>query len=73
MSTLAAIEAAADALPPEQKQEHILVLATRLRGSGGKLPPPRKSSEEQVAAWMADDEADNLRNQSGRQADWRDA
>ena len=34
MSTLAEIEAAADSLPPEQKQELCLFLAARLRGAG---------------------------------------
>ena len=61
MSTLAEIEAAADALPPEEKQELILFLATRLRGSGAKLPPPRKFSKEQIATWIAEDEAEMLR------------
>jgi len=42
MSKLVEIEAAADALTPEQKQELILFLATRLRRSGVKLPTPRK-------------------------------
>jgi hypothetical protein len=37
MSTLKEIEAAADALPTEQKQELFLFLAARLRGSG-QLP-----------------------------------
>lgn len=61
MSSLAEIESAADALPQEQKQELILFLATRLRMSGGKLPPPRKFSKEQVAGWIADDEAEMRR------------
>ena len=61
MSTLAEIETAADALPPEQKQELILFLATRLRSAGGKLPEPRKFSREQMAAWIAEDEAEMRR------------
>ena len=65
MSTLAEIEAAADALPPEEKQELILFLATRLRGSGVKLPPPRKFSREQIAAWIAEDEAEMRRFRQG--------
>ncbi len=60
MGTLAEIEAAADALPPEQKQELLLFLATRLRGAG-QLPPPRKFSREQVASWIAEDEAEMRR------------
>lgn len=65
MSPLAEIESTADALPPEQKQELILFLATRLRMSGGKLPPPRKFSKEQVAGWIADDEAEMRRFREG--------
>jgi len=55
MTTLAEIEAAADALPSEQKQELLLFLATRLRNEG-TLPPPREFSREQIEAWIADDE-----------------
>jgi hypothetical protein len=66
MSTLAEIESAADALPPEQKQELILFLATRLRKSGVQLPPPRKFSKEQIAAWIAEDEAEMQRFREGK-------
>jgi len=38
MSTLSEIEAAADALTVEQKQELLLFLATRPRAQGVKLP-----------------------------------
>lgn len=65
MSTLAEIETAADALSPEQKQELILFLATRLRRSGVKLPTPRKFSKEQVASWIAEDEAEMKHFQKG--------
>ena len=58
MSTLAEIEAAADGLPPEEKQELILFLAARLRRSGVTLPPPRKFTRDQIAAWVAEDEAE---------------
>ena len=58
MDTLAEIEKAADALPPEQKQELLLFLAARLRAGGARLPEPRKFSREQIAAWIAEDEAD---------------
>ena len=57
MSTLAEIEAAADALPAEQKQELLLFLAARLRAGTGELPPPREFSREQIEQWIADDEA----------------
>lgn len=65
MSSLAEIQAAADALAPEEKQELILFLATRLRRSGVKLPPPRKFSSEQIAAWIAEDEAEMRRLRDG--------
>lgn len=58
MNTLAEIEKAADALPPEQKQELLLFLATRLRAGGARLPEPREFSREQIAGWIAEDEAD---------------
>jgi len=65
VSTLAEIEAAADALPPEQKQELFLFLAARLRGAG-QLPPPREFTREQIEAWIADDEEGMRRFQEGR-------
>lgn len=58
MSTLREIEAAAESLPPEQKQELLLFLATRLRAQGGGLPPPRKFTRTQLNAWIAEDEGD---------------
>ena len=56
MSTLAEIEAAADALPAEQKQELILFLAARLRAGASELPPAREFTREQIEKWIADDE-----------------
>ena len=56
MSTLVEIEAAADSLPSEQKQELFLFLAARLRGTG-QLPPVREFSREQIESWIADDES----------------
>ena len=56
MSTLAEIEAAADELRPEEKQELILFLSTRLRVAGAELPPPRSFSNEQIQQWIAEDE-----------------
>ena len=61
MSTLAEIEAAADALPPEQKQERLLFVAARLRAQGARPPEPRELSPEQTVAWVAEDEADMRR------------
>ena len=57
MSTLAEIEAAADALPVEQKQELLLFLAARLRAGTKELRPPREFSRTQIEQWMAEDEA----------------
>ena len=53
MSKLEEIEAAAETLPPEQKQELLLFLVTRMRSQGVKLPEPRKFSREQMAGWIA--------------------
>lgn len=56
MTTLTDIELAADALPPEQKQELFLFLAARLRAGSTRLPVPRELSREQIEGWIADDE-----------------
>ena len=66
MSTLAEIEAAADALTPEQKQELLLFLATRLRAQAAKPRDPRKFSREEIANWIARDEADMQRFREGK-------
>jgi hypothetical protein len=66
MSNLAEIEAAVDALPAEQKQELMVFLAARLRAQPGQLPEPRKFSREQVASWIAEDEADMQRFHKGK-------
>ena len=66
MSTLAEIEAAADALSPEQKQELLLFLAARLRAKGGRPPEPRHFSREQMESWIAQDEADMQRFREGQ-------
>ena len=66
MGHLAEIEAAADALPPEQKQELMLFLGARLRAPGTRMPEPRKFSCEQTAAWSAEDEADMQRFREGK-------
>ncbi len=65
MSTLVEIEAAADALPPEQKQELLLFLVTRLRAEGARLPEPRDFSKGQIDAWIAEDEQDKRRFDNG--------
>jgi hypothetical protein len=61
MSTLAEIEAAAEALSPEQKQELMLFLAARLRANGAKMPEPRVFSPDEIANWIARDETDLAR------------
>jgi hypothetical protein len=58
MSTLAEIEAAADTLTSEEKQQLLLFLAARLRANGAELPEPRKFTREQMAKWIAEDELD---------------
>jgi len=66
VSTLSEIEAAADALTPEQKQELLLFLAARLRTQGVRLPEPRKFSREQIASWVASYETDMQRFRDGK-------
>ena len=58
MSSLAEIEKAAEALPPEQKQELMLFLGARLRADRAGLPEPRQFSREKIQSWVAEDEAD---------------
>lgn len=58
MSTLAEIERAADALPPDEKRELLVFLAARLRAEGDRLPEPRQFSRDQIQAWIAQDESD---------------
>jgi hypothetical protein len=65
MSTLAEIEAAAETLPAQQKQELLLFLAERLRRSGGPRPEPRTSPSERIASWIREDEADMRRFREG--------
>ena len=66
MSKLEEIESAAEALPPDQQQELLLFLVTRMRSQGVKLPEPRKFSRDQMAGWVAEDEADMARFREGR-------
>jgi hypothetical protein len=58
MSTLDEIEAAAEKLPADQQRQLLLFLARRLRELGGSLPEPRLFSEEQLKAWMDEDDED---------------
>jgi hypothetical protein len=66
MSSLDEIEAAAESLSPERKQELLLFLAARIRASGARPPAPRKFCREQVGLWIAEDEADMKRFPEGR-------
>jgi hypothetical protein len=65
MSTLAEIEAAADSLPAEQKEELLRFLAMRLRKERS-LPKPRIYSEEELATMLEEDEADGERFRRGQ-------
>ena len=65
MSTLAEIEAAADSLPSEEKEELLRFLAMRLRKER-TTPKPRIYSEAEIAAMLAEDEADGARFREGK-------
>jgi hypothetical protein len=59
MTTLLEIESAAKQLPASQKEALLLFLANALRSEQtAMLPPPRKFSREEIASWIAQDEAD---------------
>jgi hypothetical protein len=60
MSTLAEIEAAADSLSPEEKEELLRFLAMRLRKERPQ-PAPRIYSDEEIAAMPVEDEANAVR------------
>lgn len=64
MSTVQEIEAAAELLPVDKKEELLRFLAVRLR-KDRSLPPPRIYSTEEVAAMVAEDEADGERFRQG--------
>jgi hypothetical protein len=66
VSKLEQIEAASESLGPEEKQQLLLFLATRMRGQGSPLPEPRKFPREEMAGWIAEDEADMRRFQDGK-------
>ena len=63
MSTLTEIEAATEALTPEDQRELFLFLAVRLREEGGPGPvhAPRRFSPARMAEWVSRDEADLAR------------
>ncbi|RLS52756.1 MAG: hypothetical protein DWH91_15880 [Planctomycetota bacterium] len=59
------IEAAADSLPVEQKEQLLLFLAAQLRAARASVPEPRDLSREVIAEWIAEDEVD-MRQFQGR-------
>lgn len=65
VTTLSEIEAAAEALPAEQKRQLLLFLAERLRAERVPLPQPRRFGRRQVEQWVAEDEADARRIREG--------
>jgi hypothetical protein len=60
MSSLAEIEAVADSLSPEEKEELLRFLAIRLRKERPQ-PAPRIYSDEEIVSMVAEDEADGER------------
>ena len=59
MVGLLEIEAAAKSLSLEEREALVLFLAETLRNERGvKMPEPRRFTKEQVAGWIAEDEAD---------------
>jgi len=65
MSTLAEIEAAAETLSPEEKEELLRFLAIRLRKERPQ-PAPRIYSDAEIASMLAEDEADGERFRQSR-------
>ena len=65
MKTLDEIERAIEELPPAEKTELLLFVAKSLRGEQAPLPAPRLFSEEQLKAWMDEDEEAMRRFRSG--------
>jgi hypothetical protein len=56
MKTLVEIERAVDELPAAAKTELLLFLARSLREQQVPLPEPRLFTDDQLRAWMDDDE-----------------
>ncbi|HZZ41326.1 MAG TPA: hypothetical protein VFE58_00175 [Tepidisphaeraceae bacterium] len=65
MTTLAEIEAAVEALPPDQKQQLLLFLTAGMRAQGVPLPRPHKFSSAQINKWIVQDESDMRRFREG--------
>ena len=65
MVGLLEIESAAKSLSIKEREALVLFLAETLRQDRGvKMPEPRRFTKEQVASWIAEDEAEmkSLRN-----------
>jgi hypothetical protein len=65
MKTLVEIERAIEELPSAEKTELLLFVAKSLRGEQAPLPQPRLFSDEQLQAWMDEDEAAMRRFRAG--------
>jgi hypothetical protein len=65
MKTLVEIERAVEELPPTEKTELLLFVAQSLREEQSPLPGPRLFSDEQLRAWMDEDEAAMRRFRTG--------
>ena len=65
MKTLAEIELAVEELPTGQKTELLLFVAQRLREEQALLPEPRDFSDDQLRAWMDEDEEAMRRIRNG--------
>ena len=65
MKTLAEIKRAVEELPSGEKTELLLFVAQRLREEQTPLPEPRDFSDEQLQAWMDEDEEAMRRFRSG--------
>ena len=65
MPALAEVEKAACMLPVSEQRELFLFLLQNLRANGAPLPAVRVFSDEQLNAWMDEDEEDMRRFQAG--------
>jgi len=65
MGTLAEIEVAIETLPKDQQRGLLLFLMERLRVDGPPIPEPRLFTQEQMKAWMDEDEVDMCRFRAG--------
>jgi len=65
MQTLMDIEQAVQRLSAEQQAELLLFVAERLRSQGAPLPEPREFSEDQLRAWLDEDELAMARFRAG--------